>query len=84
MLIKTNDPEFVKQIRKVLSIISQLRSEDGSISSSIAMPLVGIMEIEIFMYHNHLEVWGFAAFLLPAIRDCSKKPSLWRKQASVS
>jgi hypothetical protein len=45
VLIKTNDPEFVKQIRKVLSIISQLRSEDGSISSSIAMPLVGIMEI---------------------------------------
>ena len=93
VLIKTNDPEFVEKIlaeRGGLSIISQLRSEDGSISRPMAAP-VASMEIEMFMYHNHLEVTSFAAFLLPARSTnellsflWSASWSIWAMQASVS
>jgi hypothetical protein len=93
VLIKTNDPEFVEKIlseRGGLPIVSQLRSEDGSISRLMATPLVS-MEIEMSMYHNHLEVTSFAAFLLPArsmkeLLDFLWLPnwSIWAMQASVS
>ena len=93
VLIKTNDPEFVEKILAEhggLSIISQLRSEDGSISQPMAMPLIS-MEIELLMYHNHLEVTSFAAFLLPARSTkellnflWSASWSIWAMQASIS
>jgi hypothetical protein len=93
VLIKTNDSEFVEKIlaeRGGLSIISQLRSEDGSISRSMAAPIVS-MEIEMIMYHNHLEVTSFAAFLLPARYTkellgflWSASWSIWAMQASIS
>lgn len=93
VLIKTNDPEFVEKIlaeRGGLSIISQLRSEDGFVSRQMAIPLVS-MEIEMFVYDNHLPVTSFAAFVLPARSTQELLDflwwthwSLWAMQASIS
>lgn len=93
VLIKTNDPEFVKKIlgeRKGVQIISQLRSEDGAISKQIAESLTS-MELEMYMYHNHLDATSFAAFLLPAssIKELLGQLwlpawTMWTMQASAS
>jgi len=97
VLIRTNDPEFVEKIvgergstDPSYSFISQLRSEDRAISKRITGSLVS-MEVEIYMYHNHLDRQSFAAFLLPARstkeflgRLTSPNWCMWTMQASVS
>ena len=93
VLIKTNDPKFVNDIlkdRNELLLISQLHSKDSTVQKEATTASVG-MELDLYMYHNHLDAVSFPAFLVPAksIKQLLRvlwSPSwvIWTMQASVS
>jgi hypothetical protein len=94
ILIKTNDPEFIENILKdsqaPLPIISQLRSKDGTVQqAALGAPIA--MELEFYMYRNHLSFESFPAFIIPAqsiheLLNMMWTPdwTLWAMQASAS
>jgi hypothetical protein len=94
ILIKTNDPEFIENILKdsqaPLPIISQLRSKDGTVQqAALGAPIA--MELDLYMYHNHLSSESFPAFIMPAesihaLLSMMWMPdwTLWTMQASAS
>jgi tetratricopeptide (TPR) repeat protein len=94
VLIKTNDPEFIQKILKddaaPLPIVSQLRSNNGMVQQSASGAPIA-MEVDLYMYHNHLSSESSPAFMIPAesihpLLEMMWMPdwSLWAMQASAS
>jgi hypothetical protein len=94
ILIKTNDPEFIENILNdkgsPLPIISQLRSKDGTVQqAALGAPIA--MELDLYMYHNHLSSEISPAFIVPAksiytLLSMLSSPDwlIWAMQASAS
>jgi hypothetical protein len=69
ILIKTNDEKFLRHILRGKHhrspLISQLRSQDGTISKDIGKAPIA-MEVDFYTFRNSLEAVSSAAFLIPA------------------
>jgi hypothetical protein len=69
ILIKTNDPRFIKDILndrdQRLPLVSQLRSRDGTINKHVGKAPIAL-ELDFYMFKDDLEATSSAAFLIPA------------------
>jgi hypothetical protein len=69
ILINTNDEKFLRDILREkhhhLPLISQLRSQDGTINKDIGKVPIAV-EVDFYMFRNSLEAVSSAAFLIPA------------------